>query len=96
MPWNYPLYAFVTLCKSCHDNRHKYLITKHASHDDAETWIIFSDIEQQMIEEEIELSYERIDELTERDAVWEANGRYYCRTDEEGHARFFDEDGNEL
>lgn len=95
-PWEYPEYALVTVCDKCHGVRHKSLITKHASHEDAEMWIIFADAEQQLIGEEIAMIEARTSTLIEQGAEWDSEGRYYSLIDSDGTHRFFDEDGNQM
>lgn len=93
-PWEYPSHALVILCEDCHERRHKYVIKKFASHDDAEMWIIFCEIDRAMIEFELRERDARIEQLEEQHAVWDSEGRYYAIIDEDGQQKCFDEDGN--
>jgi hypothetical protein len=95
-PWEYPAEALVTVCGGCHDKRHKTRIMVHASQRDAEMWLLFTELEAAMLEEELKRRDERIDRLERKGAVWESEGRYYGLVDKKGRERFFDEDGNEM
>jgi hypothetical protein len=95
-PWNYPAYALVTVYGDCHEKRHKARILKHDSHEDAEMWYLFADLEAAILEENLALRSKRIERLERKGAVWEQNGRFYGLVDKKGRERFFDEDGNEM
>jgi hypothetical protein len=95
-PWEYPSYALETVCDMCHERRHKTKILVHVTHDDAEMWYLFADLEAAILEEELRARRERIRRLEDQDAVWNSEGRFYCLFDEGGRERFFDEDGNDL
>jgi hypothetical protein len=95
-PWEYPAYALVTLCAACHEKRHKKLIPKFASHEEAEMWILFAEIEEEKLRWELEKRADRIDELVRRGATWDSENRYYALADRKGKERFYDEEGNEL
>jgi len=95
-PWDYPAYALVTVCKDCHDKRHKAVILRHDSHEDAEMWYLFMEVEAAMLEEELAERRRRIDWIEEHGGIWEGNGRYYALVDKDGQEWFFDENGSEM
>jgi hypothetical protein len=96
MPWDYPDYALETVCNDCHQKRHKTFILTHASHEDAEMWYLFADLEAAMLEEELKERRERIGRLEDQGTVWDHGARSYSIVDDRGRHCFFDEDGNEM
>jgi hypothetical protein len=95
-PWEYPSYALETVCDACHVKRHKAVILKHATHEEAEMWWDFAAAEAAFLEYELRERDNRCRSLEDRGAEWNPEGRYLGLVDEEGRERFFDEDGCDL
>lgn len=95
-PWDYPTGDLVTVCRDCHEERHKVSIMKFASHADAEMWYAISALEAAMLEEHLANIDNRIKWLEDRGATFDSENRYWGFVDRKGKSRFFDEDGNPL
>jgi hypothetical protein len=99
-PWDYPANAFETLCDDCHVARHRQLIPKFGSPEEAEMWQLFLDadreVAQQIIDEELAKRAERIAVLEDAGAVWDSKGQFYSLTDDDGVSRTYDADGSEM
>jgi hypothetical protein len=95
-PWEYHSDYLVTVCKGCHDKRHRSKIIKFESETDAELWYIFADCEAELIEEELKKRDERIMWLENRGAIFDVENRYWGFVDQKDRSRFYDEDGNPL
>lgn len=97
LPWEYPLHALATVCDDCHDKRHKHFSKiPHATQEDADMWVLFSEVERHMLEDHLKERDARIRWLEDRGAVWENEGRFWGFVDKKGRDRFFDEDGNSM
>ncbi len=96
LPWDYHSDFLVTVCKDCHENRHRSKIIKFANEEDADVWYMFAQLEAKMIEEELAKRDGRIRWLEDRWATFDSENRYWGFVDGKGRSRFYDEDGNEL
>lgn len=95
-PWDYPSYALVTVCRGCHKKRHTGKIIAFASHEDAEIWWNFSQIEAGLTEMARQVRDDCIDDLEERGAIWDAKGQYYSLVDENGEVRHYGVNGDPI
>jgi hypothetical protein len=96
LPWEYHSDYLVTVCKECHDKRHRSKLITFASEEEVESWYIFAQLEAEMIEEELAKRDERIRWLEDRGAEFDSENRYWGFIDRQGRPRFYDEDGNPL
>lgn len=95
-PWAYHSDYLVTVCKDCHEKRHRSKIIKYSSEEEAELHYIVAQLEAEMIEEELGKRDDRIKWLEDRGATFDSENRYWGFVDKKGRSRFFDEDGNRL
>jgi formate-dependent nitrite reductase cytochrome c552 subunit len=96
-PWEYPAYAFATLCDGCHDKRHKALSNiPHSTQEDADEWVLFSEVYAWMLETHLKEREKRIGKLRARGATWDSENQYFGMVDKYGNSRFYDADGELL